>query len=372
MKINTNIDLKTKKILIKTISVLLLTQGTYILITTIFDIFKYTNQIASKTIEYFQFQETLKRFIIDGISIIADAILGFMFFFSHSSKIKTIHYLIAIIIFFLPFILNQQILSQVEKVIPTVNNPITTVYAQTSSQQSINDLQYQLQQYRNAHQEYLSAKNSYLNFNTLNSKEIAINKTKILLSKRTQTLLSYVFALRVNLLELPLNQQPLDLITQLASKEEFLSDHLKQIEVITTLDQINSISQNLQSQYPQIQILSYQSLLRLIQEHQEIQRQLLIAQHQNLEKLLLEDTNNELDTQQINKWLNDSNQSLNLSPESQKTLDDLVKKLKPITSSLVPNQRNFSKILNLLDQTRTQLLKSVGFLQETIKLFKYG
>jgi len=361
-----------KKYLTRIISIALIIKGVFYLSQTIIHIFRYTNQVSNGGIEYAQFQQILKSFIIKGVSALADTTFGLIMLLTHSQKLKMIHYLIAAFLLLLPLFLNDQVLNQIESSIPQVQNPISKVYAQTPPQQAQSDLNFQLQQYQDAHKQYLSAKNSFLSFNTLNSKTEAIAKTKTLLLKRTQTLKSYIFALRVNLINLPPQMQPKPLIDQLETQEQFLSQHLTQIETINTTEQISSVSQSLEDIYPEIQVLSYQSLLTLINTQLDVQQQQLTAQHQTLTELLDQDTNNELNETQINLWLDDAKTSLNFPAKNLEEIEKLQKKLRASKSSLIPNQRNFSKILNLLDKNRTSLLKSIGFLSETINLFKYG
>ncbi len=372
----TSLDYFTlKKYASKITSIVLLTSGLYGLISTVIHTFNYTSIVTTKAgIAPEEFYAVLKKFLVEGITTTVETVYGLTMLFTKAHKLRLLHYFIAVVLFFLPFFINEQFLKQTETIIPKVQISLPVIAAETPPAQAISDYEFMLQKYRQSHTDYLSAKNTYLAFKTLNAQTEAIDKAKILLIARDDVLRTYLFAIRITLRNTPgVNPQELaSLSTKLEKQELFLVSHKDTISPITGLPEISTASLAMETKYPEIQTLGYQALYAVIVGQQASASSTLLDQLDQLTNLTSEATNDDFDTAKANQWLTDTKSTLDkLQPDRVET-QALLAKIKPEKSALMSNQRQFAKILDLLDTSRNRLIQVTEFLKETIKLIKYG
>ncbi len=373
---STSLDFFTlKKYASKITSLVLLISGLYGLISTVIHTFNYTTIVTTKAgITPEEFYAVLKKFLVEGITTTVEAVYGLTMLFTKTHKLKLLHYLIAIVLFLLPFVINEQFLKQTETIIPKVQISLPAIAAETPPAQALSDYDFMLQKYRQAHTDYLSAKNTYLTFKTLNAQTEATDKTKILLIARDDVLRTYLFALRITLRN-TLGVDPEEQATlsnKLEKQEQFLVNHKDTIPPITGLNEISTASLAMETKYPEIQTLGYQTLYAIIVGQQTSASKTLLDQLDKLTNLTSEATSSDFDTAKANQWLTDTKNTLEkLQPDRIET-QALLAKIKPEKSALMSNQRQFAKILDILDTSRNRLIQVTEFLKETIKLIKYG
>ncbi len=365
---------KIKHYLAKIISLMLLGSGLYKLGTSLWEIFSLTTTIqAGITIPHQEFQEFLKKFLVESIEAVVETVYGMMLFFTHAHKLKILHILIGVLVAALPWLLNERILNEAESKIPQVHLAPIVLAQATSPDQALNDYQFQLQKYREAHQEYIRAKNLYLSFQTLNAKAEAITKTKTLLIHRAETLRSYFFALRVEVLDsagTPESNRR-TLANELSAQEKFLTEYQQEIPPLTDLPQTTQASQKLEALYPQMQVLGYQALWALLLGEQQLSTTKIQSHHQKLDKLVQAAKAEEINKPQAQTWLQDIQASIFQNQSSYVSAQQTVFALQPKNSAIINNQREFTQAINELDLTKNRLLQITKFLTETINLIKY-
>ena len=365
-----------KKYATKIISISLLVSGLKDIGVSLYEIFRYSNAIqAGLTITPMEFQELLKTFLVEGTEAIVETVYGMALLLKPIEKIKILHILIGAAIFLLPFLINDQLLQRVEAVIPQVIRPTHLALAQeTSPNQALSDYQFQLQKYREAHQNYLSTKNAFLTFQTLNSRTEAINQTKALLHQRAEALKSYLFALRITLLNTPAisSSKSSQLAGELSAAEKNLKGLQDKIPSINSLEEISQNSLEFETSFPQTQLLAYQTLFAILSGEQDSAASGLTKQSDLLKSFASQADQNELNLSQINQWLTDTESTLEQNQATSTDAEELLTKIRPTKSSRLTNQRNFAKILNLFDASRERLITITSFLQETLKLIRYG
>lgn len=365
-----------KKYATRIISIALIINGLKEIGLGLYEIFTYTNATQTGVaIAETEFKELLKVFLVDSVRASVESVYGFILLFKPSEKIKLFHIAIGVAIFLLPFLITDKFLNQVNQLLPSVKIEVSQTLAQeTPLSQAISDYQFQFQKYREAHAEYLSAKNAFLSFDTLNSRTNAIEKTRVLLQLRAEVIRSYLFALRIALRNAPgVSQNDLASFSdQLAAQETFLTNYQDTIQNLTSLESVSQTSNELQSRYPSIQILSYNTLLTILQSEQSHIATNLETQRQNLDELIQEASNSALNITQISQWLSDTQSTLNQNAGSYEAAQELLTKLRPNQKQLLSNQRIFSKILKIFQETKQNLLTVTDFLKETLTLVKYG
>ncbi len=127
--------------------------------------------------------------------------------------------------------------------------PLKPAFA--SSKQAYQDYLYQLDTYRQSHTEFSVAKNEYLKFKTLTAQTTALDKTKVMLAHRAELLRSYLFVLNEKLNEdTGLTSQSKALYqTLIANEVAFLEKHALLVPSIGSIQDANTVSQQLESHY---------------------------------------------------------------------------------------------------------------------------
>jgi len=350
---------------------LIIFSGVKEIATAIFRIFNYSQAIQSTVdINIQQEHDLVKTLIIGGLGAFAETSFGLILLTKPSKHVRYIHIAIGILLFLLPLFLSDSFLEQVEDTfIYQASNVKGLVHAQSAdpdpSQIALNDYQFQLQKYRDAHKQYLSAKNAFLSFNTLTSRTTAIDKTKTLVTSRSLLTQTYLRALRTQLASTPTITQNTrnNLSSQLQNHETFLQNHAQNTSSITDLNAIISHSNIFQDRYPQIQTLAFTTLYTIQRAQQNDLSQRLTTQQLSLSSLATQIGDSpEINTTQVAQWLKDTDSTLAENQLNLQESQDLLEKIKPTKTFLLTNTRTFQKIQSELNTTKNRLFTVTGFL----------
>lgn len=365
---------KIKHYIAKIVSLVLLVNGLRKLGISFYEVFHYSQAVQSSTaIAYSQFQEILKVFLVETIESVVETIYGFILFFLGSHKLKILHIVVGIAIILLPWIINEKVLKEAESKIPKVQIVSQVLAQTTSSTQALSDYQFQLQAYRTAHSQYERKKNLYNSFQTLTAKTESLIATKDLLIKRDESLRTYLFALRIYVNETPKLSPEITTATttDLVKYESILRAHEQKVPRITAVNELNQVSKEVETQYPKMQEVAFRSLYATLKGRQTAYASELITANQQLQTLVEKAADGQINKPQINQWIKDSFQVLDQNQISYTQAEELLAKIKAQDSSLSGNQRNFAKIITVLQTTQNNLLKVTAYLKETLELIKY-
>jgi len=103
--------------------------------------------------------------------------------------------------------------------------------------------------YRQKHGQYLSTRSQYLQFGTLNSKNEALAAVKELLTARADVLTGHLSLLRLKNTDGSFN-------TQLETYESLLSNHKSRVSTLASLEDSESLSEEIEGQVPGMQVVS--------------------------------------------------------------------------------------------------------------------
>ncbi|MCL4397511.1 hypothetical protein M1403_00535 [Patescibacteria group bacterium] len=110
--------------------------------------------------------------------------------------------------------------------------------------------------YREAYSNYQIAKSTYGTYKTLTAQQEAISKLQLVLQSRDDLISSYYDLLATRV---PANYQ--DTFSKISDSEKnWLSDHGKKISAASTLDDLNSASDEFENRYPQMDAETKQAI----------------------------------------------------------------------------------------------------------------
>jgi hypothetical protein len=123
------------------------------------------------------------------------------------------------------------------------------------------DYLYNFNLYRQSYLEYQAAKSEFQTYQTLTSQTKAIEVTKKMLSNRAATLKTFLTAVRMRIKEdsdVPEFQKNLQFV-KLDSEISGLDQNILEISPVSTIADVNNVSQKFEKKYPEIVFITYQA-----------------------------------------------------------------------------------------------------------------
>ena len=232
-----------------------------------------------------------------------------------------------------------------------------------------NDYVYNYNLYRSAHLDYVAAKTEYHTYGTLTAKTKAIQTTRKLLHQRAEALKTYLTALRMKLHEetgITSYKQNLYFI-KLDDEVAWLSQHQSNLTTPSTVEDLLAESKRLEDRYPQILIISYQTLGAVLEGRQDFLRddvnQLIETTGQKIEEI----RNSGEDTTTLERWLIEAKQKVTLSEEKQSQAVNVLGAIDPWSREM---SNSFNQARHLLEESNQYLKEGVTFLKEIIREIK--
>lgn len=135
-----------------------------------------------------------------------------------------------------------------------------------SSQKAHQDYLFQSDQYRKALSEFTIAKNEYEKFKSLASESLALEKTKLMLAQRDRFLRSYLLLLIEKLVENPGVETATRglYVSLLGSEVAFLEGHSELVPSISSIEDAQTVSHQLESHYNVLQVSIQQTITALM------------------------------------------------------------------------------------------------------------
>lgn len=236
-------------------------------------------------------------------------------------------------------------------------------------ERAYNDYVYNYNLYRSAHLDYVAAKSEYHTYGTLTAKTKAIQATRKLLHQRAEALKTYLTALRMKLHEetgITSYKQNLYFI-KLDDEVAWLTQHQSNLTTPSTIEDLLDESKKLEGRYPQIQVISYQTLETILEGRENSLRdetnQLIEATDQKIEEI----RSSGEDTTTLERWSIEAQQKVNLSEEKQ---SQATYTLGSIDSRYSEIANRYNKARQLLEESNQYLKEAVTFLKEIIREIK--
>lgn len=222
---------------------------------------------------------------------------------------------------------------------------------------AFNDYVYTFDQYRTTHQQYQLKVTEYRQFKTLTAQTAAYQAGLELLLKRDDVVRTHLTALRLKLQETAgVNPQDREAIFARIDQEvNWLFAHQTRLKNTANLSELTRISKELESHYPAINVLMYQALATVLGSKQNS-----LHQQINSAYLTLKD---KVGQTNLNRWLVEAEQKLELSSERQATARLTTSRLTAQTRNL---PQEFTTITATLKESHQYLKETTAALEEII------
>lgn len=246
-------------------------------------------------------------------------------------------------------------------------NYYTATKAQNfDSNRAYQDYLYNFNLYRTSYQNYLSAKNEYQAYKTLNAETKALETTRQMLQKRDETLRTYLTALRMKLGETTniINYQQNLQYLKLDTETTWLASHKETLAQTNSIADLLLTSSQLEQKYPEIELLSYQTLGTILAGKQNSLRAKIVIQSQKIEDKLNQIEKEDQGVSLLGNWLIEAKKKLSLSEEKQREGETILKTLKTNDQS---KKREFERAQAAFEQSNQYLKDAAAFLMEIIQ-----
>lgn len=246
----------------------------------------------------------------------------------------------------------------------------TTVFAQ----EELSDYQFEYEQYRKLYKDFSIARDKYLQYDTLVSRQEAVETTQKLLIQRSQVLRTHFLLLKRRLNQAPniIGTTRTRLVSNLDTWIEKLDKQRQEIEALQTpsLSQLFEISLSFERSQDEYRLLSYEVVSRiLIGSVQQYQSEAVAI------NFLLNERINQVNTNQIGvlkNWLDEAKNSAYWSQQGIVKAEQSLEELLKFRGQSEETLRQFAKIQENLLESKGWLSKLVGFQGEIIDSLTKG
>ena len=235
-----------------------------------------------------------------------------------------------------------------------------------SSQTAYQEYLIEYDAYRAVLTDFKVARSEYIKYKTLTSQQTALDKTKQMLSARSQLLYGYLQFLNEKLNEsTAMNGTTKSLYqTLIANETQFLKNHIGLMGSIGSLQDAEGVSQKLISHYTLLQSSIYQTIVGLkMSEMSALDTQYFDLFTKSYELIQTHRSSYTQEKQSIlDRWLLQIQNKRDLY--KQKT-DEITKENATLKSSSVSEiSAKYQRIIKLMSEARQYLIEGASFLQE--------
>ncbi len=232
------------------------------------------------------------------------------------------------------------------------------------------DYLFNYNQYRQSYKEYLTAKEAYLSYQTLTSKNQALEKTLKMLKDKDEVIKTYLTALKMKIAEtagISKYEQNI-LYLKLDNEIEWYGQHKESLNSVATLEDLTSLVEKIAERYKTTEILIYQTLGAILSGKENNFREKLATKIQQLKEKVGEiRQKGDKDTSLIERWLLETENRLTRSQEKQFAAQQILAKIE--SSDLYKNQ-SYNKAQFALEESHQYLKEANSYLKEIIREIK--
>lgn len=234
------------------------------------------------------------------------------------------------------------------------------------------DYTHAFNQYRRSHQEYLTAKNKYSSYQTLVAKTEALNATAEMLTRRDETLKTYLTAVRFKLSEtadttLSLSYFANMLYLNLEKEINWLTEHQSKFSSAGSFKDLLKFSQETEEKHPVFELLAYQALGTTINgRFTELSRQTKTEIDQLEKKVAAIREEGKMETTTPERWLLEAKNKFALSLQKQNQASQSLVNLKAGQQTA----SSFNNSIILLEESNQYLKETASYLLEIISFLR--
>lgn len=237
---------------------------------------------------------------------------------------------------------------------------------------AISDYSYTYNEYRLADNAYIVAKSEYQTYQTLPSKQKALEATKTMISLRADVIRTYLIALRQTLLETPaLDNTARDPIIQtIDSQAKWVEMQKALVPSAGTLDDLVKLSQKLEDKYPEIEITYYSALTNILASRETSLLLRVESLTESVRQTVLSLGSQGTKTDVLERWLLEEQTRIDLAREKHEEAFSLLSRISAQVNTFNTSTTKaalFSQIRNTLQEENIYLKEALSFLSQTIK-----
>jgi hypothetical protein len=237
-------------------------------------------------------------------------------------------------------------------------------------QKAYNDYLFNYDQYRQSYNEYVVAKESFLTYQTLTSKNSALEKTAKMLKNEEEVIRTYLTALRMKIKEMAgiSNDEKNILYLKLDNEIDWYSKDQANLSSAATLEDLTDSAKKMADKYQSTEVLIYQTLGAILSgKENNLKDQLSNKIRQLKEKTGEIRQRGEKDTSLIERWLLEAENRLTRSQEKQFTAQQILAKMKEQDTD---KSQTYNKAQFALEESHQYLKEANSYLKEVIREIK--
>ncbi len=232
------------------------------------------------------------------------------------------------------------------------------------------DYLYNTNLYRQSHSEYIIARESYLKYQTLTSKNTALEKTRLMLKNQDEVTRTYLTALRLKLAEVSgiTNYGQNVLYLRLDDEIPWFQKHQQSLNSAGTIEDLVSLSEDGRNQYQKTEILAYQTLGAILTSKQNVLYEEITQKIKDLKEKIGEiRTKGDKNTSLAERWLLEAENRLTRSQEKQFSAQQLLAQMK--TNDFNKNE-SYNKAQFTIEESHQYLKEANSYLKEVVRELK--
>jgi len=232
------------------------------------------------------------------------------------------------------------------------------------------DYLYNTNLYRESHSEYIVARESYLKYQTLTSKNAALEKTRTMLKNQDEVVKTYLTTLRLKLAEVSgiTNYGQNVLYLRVDDEIPWFKKHQESLNSAGTLEDLISLGEDGKEQYQETEILAYQTLGAILTSKQSVLYEEIAQRIKELKEKIGEiRAKGDKNTSLAERWLLEAENRLTRSQEKQFNSQQLLAQMK--TNDFNKNE-SYNKAQFAIEESHQYLKEANSYLKEVIRELK--
>jgi len=233
-----------------------------------------------------------------------------------------------------------------------------------------NDYIFNYNQYRQSYSDFVAAKEAYLAYQTLTSKNTALEKTQKILKDEDEVIKTYLTALRMKVAEttgISSDEQNIVLL-KLDNEVSWYGKHKDNLSSAATLEDLVDSSKKMSGQYKNTEVLIYQTLGTILSGRENDFRNQINNKIQDLKGKIGEiRQKGDKDTSTAERWLLEAENRLTRSQEKQFAAQQILAKIK---STDTEKNQSYDKAQFTLEESHQYLKEANSYLKEVLREIK--
>lgn len=236
--------------------------------------------------------------------------------------------------------------------------------------QAYQDFLYNYNLYRQSYSEYTIAKESYLKYQTLTSKNEALQKTSQMLKNQDEVVKTYLTALRLKLMEASGNAgyEQNTLYTKIDNEITWYKNHQENLNSAGTIEDLIALASKGGNEYEETEILIYQTLGAILNGKENVFYGKINQNIKTLKEKIGEiRTKGDKNTSLSERWLLEAENRLTRSQEKQLSAQNLLTQIKTNDSNKL---KSYNEAQFTIQESHQYLKEANSYLKEVIKELK--